>query len=152
MKDHFLNELFDSSGSSADKSVKKRLRHGTKQELKINKDNEDFVHQDKTKQKKGWGTKHTGGRKLIRKWLKKQVGRPWNDVYSEISQLTKGKPHIKKDFTWEVDTNIRMINKKPYVAGWRAGGKDWYALTSTEDYPAFYVHPDDGLLKIAPKR
>ena len=87
------------------------------------------------------------------RYLDKQVGRPWDKVYSEIVAVA---PNVNQTFAhiythvWQVvERHVVMIDRKPHyhTAGWRGRG-----LVPLQSYgrPQYYVCPHSGLLKRAP--
>jgi hypothetical protein len=81
----------------------------------------------------------------LRRYLEKQVGRPWNKVYSEISRhLRVDNPvqqHVRDHLSDFVAIKPRRRAGVVYGLG---GDKEWrYRLW----YQPLYVDPRDGLLK-----
>ena len=76
----------------------------------------------------------------LRRFLRKNVGRPWNGVYSELCRgLDRRKVtglHIFQHVEDFVETNCRLVDRQPYSLRYFGG------------YPVrwFYVHPQTGLL------
>lgn len=75
----------------------------------------------------------------LHRFLRKNVGRPWNDVYSEICENIRVdnavQSHVRDHVDMDVMTNVVMINGVPY--------------DPTRSYPTwreFYVHPETGIL------
>lgn len=77
-------------------------------------------------------------------YLRKQVGRPWDDVYSEICQnFNKNSTtqlHIIDHIFQYVEIHVRMIDGEPYDS---AGV---YRINRYRGGEQFYVHPETGLL------
>ncbi|MEQ1617761.1 MAG: hypothetical protein ABL883_05405 [Terricaulis sp.] len=85
----------------------------------------------------------------LRRFLASQVGRPWNKVYSEISEHLKGtstvQQHVRDHVEDFVAVKTRMRAGEVYVAGrW---GRD---MSLKESYQRLYVHPRTGLLRQNP--
>lgn len=88
----------------------------------------------------------------LRKYLRKQVGRPWDKVYSELSQTLDKRSltglHIWDHIKSEVNTHTRLApdGKTVYPKATR--------FSYADDYPVdgLYVHPTTGLLRYAPRR
>lgn len=84
----------------------------------------------------------------LRGFLKKQVGRPWNKVHSELCQHLDRRSvsgsHIWDHVKWEVEQNCHMDGKKvmAFLRYWRGA----------EPVSGLYVHPVSGLLLWAPER
>lgn len=99
--------------------------------------------------------RHYGNYNLgpLQRWLKKQIGRPWNDVFSEACDQLRNKPN-KGASRWcgrdlvdlvkrEVEQNVKMIDGLPHVCGlW---DKAWHEIGSYRE--ELYVHPDTSLLQ-----
>ncbi len=78
------------------------------------------------------------------RYLDKQAGRPWNDVWSEISQRLDFRSvlgfHIKSHIDQHVSRHVRMIGDRAHeIARFAPGG--WAPVYG------MYVDPDTGLLK-----
>ncbi len=83
----------------------------------------------------------------LKRYLHKQVGRRWNDVFSEICrQLDTGstvKMHVREHLDDFVD---RYVRRNPDGELWTTGG--WGEEIKLIDYWAeLYVDPDDGIIK-----
>lgn len=82
------------------------------------------------------------------KFLNKNVGRPWDKVYSEIREFVGPNStmdmHLLQHVRGFVEMDVEMVGKVAYrtVAG--------YPLESTRRYNTLYVHPVTGLLCRAP--
>lgn len=85
----------------------------------------------------------------LRGWLRKQVGRRWDDVYSEMvknlpwKSFWDGHDHARH----LVVTEVEMVNGVPYYTSGR-----WHQspIESYGHWHQFYVNPDNGLLQQAP--
>ena len=81
----------------------------------------------------------------LKRFLRKNVGRPWNNVYSELCRgLDRRRVtglHIFEHVKDFVETSCHLVHGQPYSLRYFGG------------YPVrwFYVHPDTGLLCEAPK-
>tara|TARA_B100001778_G_scaffold334986_1_gene350443 strand:+ start:13931 stop:14776 length:846 start_codon:yes stop_codon:yes gene_type:complete len=94
------------------------------------------------------------------RFLNKQAGRPWNDVYSEICENIRPDSatqlHILQHVFDIVETKVKLVDGKPcYLSRtyWRTREEnlpitDW----GNGSYSQMYVDPEDGILKIAPRR
>lgn len=99
---------------------------------------------------KDWGKEFSDLLGPLRGYLRKQVGRPWNKIYSDLSQTlnrrTLSGQHIWRHVQWEVELHCEvrddgLIYKK--------------AVTRyKQDQPVdgLYVHPVNGLLCWKPER
>ncbi len=85
----------------------------------------------------------------LRRYLGKQVGRPWNKVFSEISENLKPtstvQQHVRDHIDDFVAVSTRMRAGKVMVTG-KWGGE----RPLEEDYRRYFVHPRTGLLKDNP--
>jgi hypothetical protein len=92
------------------------------------------------------GHQHRGGLKLLnenlaplRRYLERQVGRPWDKVYSEIAEGL----HVTNTIQQHVrDHLVDFVAINP-----RRGVSTRFGLRYTLWYQPLYVDPDDGLLK-----
>jgi hypothetical protein len=81
----------------------------------------------------------------IYRFLRKCVGRQWNDVYSEICTHLDRRSHqdsdVLRSVAWTVAQDIMLFDGKPYQPRW-ASRSSWL------DYPynGLYVHPETGIL------
>jgi len=77
----------------------------------------------------------------LRRYLRKQVGRPWNKVWSEITRNLDSRSlsgqHIFDHIHWEVAQHVRL------AADGRLYHNRWSALVPVS---GLYVHPTTGLL------
>jgi hypothetical protein len=82
----------------------------------------------------------------LKRYLASNVGRPWNKVYSEISEHLKPtstvQQHVRDHLNDFVATKTRMKSGVVMVAT-RFGGE----RPLSEDWSLFYVHPRTGLLR-----
>lgn len=83
-------------------------------------------------------------------WIRKQVGRNWDDVYSEIAQnmpqSSMAKSHVRDhvfDFV-TVANQVKMIDGKPYHKQYS------YKLSGNRRRDEFYVNPDTNILCLVP--
>jgi hypothetical protein len=94
----------------------------------------------------GWDCKrHSENWNPMQRFLRKQVGRPWNDVYSEIcthlDHRSRQDSNVLKSIGWTVAQDIMMHDGKPYQVRW--GRRDsWWRYP----YSGLYVHPETGVL------
>jgi hypothetical protein len=79
----------------------------------------------------------------LRRYLRANVGRPWDKVHSEIRAVADARSlrgyHLLDHVKWEVETRCVMDGKRPVVAGY--GGY--------RPVRGFWVHPRSGLLRHA---
>jgi hypothetical protein len=87
----------------------------------------------------------------LRRYLARQVDRPWNKIYSEISEHLKPtstvQQHVRDHIEDFVATRTRMSAGAVVTLG-RWGGEHPLDL----DWRPFFVHPRTGLMKRNPKR
>lgn len=91
----------------------------------------------------------------LRRWLRSNVGRPWNDVYSEACAVIKPdsvvRAHIKTHLLQFVERHTFIHDRKVCVleTGFRGRG-----IVPVEELhysrDLFFVHPETGLLQAAP--
>jgi len=85
--------------------------------------------------------------KRIHRWLESNVGRNWNDVYSEFCHKFKSKTRTPFDLLrWEVELNTFMDGKKVMAHGFR--NKPIEILKESPFYRQdfLYVHPETNIL------
>lgn len=85
----------------------------------------------------------------LKRWLHAQIGRPWNDVYSEACAVIKPdsvvRAHIKTHLMEYVERHAFMHDGEVCVLDrWRRGGIT--PVTRLHGYARFFVHPETGLL------
>lgn len=82
----------------------------------------------------------------LRKFLRRQVGRPWNKVYAEIRERIDTRSvigfHVLQHVDWEVEQQVVMDGRVPSRESWRG-------LVPVR---GLYVHPVTGLLRYAERR
>ncbi len=93
----------------------------------------------------------------LRRWLQSQVGRPWNDVYSEACAVIKPdsiiRAHIKTHMLQFVERHTFMHNGKVCVidTDYRSRG-----IIPIEErrygWNLFFVHPETGVLEVIPRK
>lgn len=88
----------------------------------------------------GWdGREFTDVLGPLRKWLGKQVGRPWNKVYSEICQVIDKR---KVTHAHVLDHLFNWVCRNPF----RDTNGVWREAGGLYSSPEFIVHPRTGLL------
>ena len=115
------------------------------------------VTEDYDEQPKRLSRKHVyGGRRKgftdvlgpLRRFLRSNVGRPWNKVYGEIREHMDDRSltglHLFQHLSWEVELEVEE----------REDGKVYPVRRNYYGGPVrgFYVHPRTGLLRWAPER
>ena len=80
------------------------------------------------------------------RFLRKNLGRPWDKVYSEIRAQLDGRSvtgqHVLDHLRWEVETDTFLVDGQPMWQGWGA----------PKPVSGFYVHPRTGILREGPSR
>lgn len=102
-----------------------------------------------------WFGEHLGP---LKRWVRSQIGRSWNDAYSEACRVIKPdsvvRAHIKTHLLEMVERNTFMRNGKVYChrGPWSRG--DWEIPIETPRFTSAlaYVHPETGLLCALPPR
>jgi hypothetical protein len=94
----------------------------------------------------------------LERWLRSQVGRPWNDVYSEACAVIKPdsviRAHIKTHLLEFVERNTFMKESRVwcYHHVWWSGANEIPMDELSGRRQQFYVHPETGLLCVVPQR
>lgn len=82
----------------------------------------------------------------LRRYLRSNLGRPWNKVYSEICAAADARSlrgmHLRQHVAWEVERACVLDGRDVVVASY--GGY--------RPVRRFYVHPKSGLLRFATRR
>lgn len=91
----------------------------------------------------------------LKRWLQSQVGRPWNDVYSEACAVIKPvspiRAHVKTHLLEFVERNTFMHEGKACVLDTGYLGKPVPVSANGRWRSLFFVHPDTGLLRPSPR-
>jgi hypothetical protein len=87
----------------------------------------------------------------LRRWLRSQLGRPWNDVYSEACAVIKPdsaiRTRIKTHFLKYVERRTFMHNGVVCLRDTGRGGGIVPVTTRRYGRSLFYVHPQTGVLE-----
>lgn len=86
---------------------------------------------------------------VLRRWLRKQVGRPWNDVHSEAKGAIDDRQIFDYIIGMVTRSEIKMIDGWPHYLPthrWGRGADPWYDLRHGE----LYVD-GDGMLRMTPE-
>lgn len=79
----------------------------------------------------------------LRRYLRAQVGRLWNDVYSDIcarnDNRNKVQAEVREHVSWMVHPNVQLVDGEP---------RD---LDGHHVYRDFWVHPETGVLHEVPR-
>lgn len=98
-----------------------------------------------------WLNEHLGP---LRKYLNRQVGRPWNDVYSDIRACV----HTRRAIDVHILEHLYdYVQRRPRIEGERVfrppeDGRIWRSDELFDDRRTFYVDPRDGVLKRPTRR
>lgn len=155
----------DARSHSSDRVASRSRRRNAKQRMHV--DPEDSAPSEGMKNTYKHSTKASNFRKDFGEhlsplygFLNKQVGRPWNDVFSEIcEQITIDSTvqrHIREHVFDLVEINIRIINGKPHEFNPYAYANDRRGWILHSDWRRrgkhrqMYVDPEDGILKMSP--
>lgn len=87
----------------------------------------------------------------LRRFLLSHAGRPWNDVYSEISEKLRGngviQRHVIQHLFDFVAVDVRMVDGRPHkISRW-----DGVRELSFSKYDELYVEPETGILRALPR-
>jgi len=93
----------------------------------------------------------------LKRWLQSQVGRPWNDVYSEACEVIKPdsviRAHIRTHLLQFVERHTFMHHGTVCILDSSYGGRG--VITVAEQRygcSRFFVHPQTGLLHAIPQK
>ena len=93
----------------------------------------------------------------LKRWLRSNVGRPWNAVYGEASEVIKPdnpvRAHIRTHLLQCVQRNTFMRDGRVWChrGGW--GSQAECAIEDSQSrWCLFYVHPETGVLSEIPER
>ena len=91
----------------------------------------------------------------LRRWLQSQVGRPWNEVYSEACAVIKPdspiRAHVKTHLLEFVERNTFMHEGEVCVLDTGYLGKPVPVSENGRCRSLFFVHPETGLLLPSPR-
>ena len=100
-----------------------------------------------------WFGEHLGP---LRRWLRSQVGRPWNDVYGEACAVIKPDSVVRNHIKFHLlefvhrHTFLRDGRVWCFAAGWRGG--ELPVEEAASRWSPFYVHPVTRALCEVPSR
>ncbi len=83
----------------------------------------------------------------LKRFIGKQVGRPWNDVHAEIVSRLKSRDPVQQHVLQHVDDYVArrvMIDQHGSLINPGRGRRGWHGLPWRQPY---YVDPRDGVLK-----
>jgi hypothetical protein len=89
----------------------------------------------------------------LKRWLRSNVGRPWNDVFSEACQVFKAdnvvRAHIRTHMMEYVERHTFMSDGEVWCVQ-RSIEVPIRSLRGHTVWPKFYVHPETGILHEVP--
>lgn len=93
----------------------------------------------------------------LKRWLRSQVGRPWNDVYSEACAVIKPdsiiRAHVKTHLLEFVERHTFMHQGKVSILDQSYHGRGIIAVTERRyGWNLFFVHPETGVLCAIPQK
>jgi len=92
----------------------------------------------------------------LRRWMRAQVGRPWNEVYSEACAVIKPdsivRAHIKTHLLEFVQRHTFMHEGRVWCFANRWGQNEMPVERAANHWSPFYVHPESRLLCEVPAR
>lgn len=99
-----------------------------------------------------WFGEHLGP---LKRWLRSNVGRPWNDVYSEASQVITADSPVRAHIRVHM---FEMVQRHTFMREgevWCHCGSRSLPIRKIGSYsrwPTFFVHPETGIFWEAPPR
>jgi hypothetical protein len=103
-----------------------------------------------TSKQYGWVEDGYFSHHVAKQWLRKQAGRPWNDVWSEICKRFDSRSYVgkeRRDVFFDPHSGFNNVETNCYVS---IDGK----VRDTQSYyevSGLYVHPDTGILCYNPE-
>ncbi len=124
-------------------------RHGVRSKLRYDKvpDRKHATGRRMVLESEGWTKCLNENLAPLKRYLNKQVGRPWNKVYSEISEhLDTGstvKQHVRDHLTDFILTDVTVARDGSFMASNHWGRP----MPPDQWWAKLYVDPKDGLIK-----
>ena len=87
----------------------------------------------------------------LRRWLRSNAGRPWNEVYSEASAIPDPANSMRSHLLDFVYRNNFMHDGEVWCHVWPEPAPV-SSLVGHTIWPKFYVHPETGILREVPHR
>ena len=99
-----------------------------------------------------WFGEHLGP---LRRWLRSQIGRPWDDVYGEACKVIRPdsvvRNHIKVHLLEFVQRNTFMRNGQVWCFAYHGRHREMPVEEAATLWTPFFVHPESGHLFEAPR-
>lgn len=157
MKEYFSKLLTEQErAGSKNRSVKwsGRLKYDPDSDYD---DQINYVSMSRHGRQYGWNGKSlTDVLSPLRGYLRKNVGRKWDDVYSELCRGLDRRSvsglHVFTHLWQYVEKNTVMIDGNVCYVGTGFREKGYVPIEESYRYEQFYVHPEDGILCAAPIR
>ena len=153
MRNDFTSVIVERARYGRSRVHAKAARFNAGLGLSLNQDSDsdlDDLGQDATHQSMNAPWRHNRKEKRIhlaplRRYLRAQVGRPWNDVYSDVCHTFQGVvsngDRLTNYIDWDVELNVRVRTDDGELIterGYSVGGN------------TLYVHPETGILTLSP--
>src|SRR5688500_5123399 len=89
----------------------------------------------------------------LKRWLRSNVGRLWNEVYSEAAQVIRLDNPVRAHIRDHMFEMVQRYTFMPVVPVWCYDSRSWDScelpvaqITSHSICPTFFVHPQTGIL------
>ena len=121
-----------------------------------NADTEDLPNKEGVRKRHvatGWTRTLNENLRPLKRYLRKQVGRPWNAVYSDISARLRPTSAVQqhvRDHVWDYVARHVTLGPKGKVFG-SPSHSGWYRVRELRP-GELYVHPRTGLLAVVKQR
>lgn len=90
--------------------------------------------------------KYDSSYRHFKRWLAKQVGRPYSEVFSEIVQ--KFGEDGRQWCQWFIDREFQLIDGVPWGGRWG----NFYPFYSTQKWPVYFEHPETKIFSRSPNK
>ena len=137
-------KLFRENGKRRSHNKRARRLRPKMRPPRITEDYDNYPHHERMKPSPCWwddAVETDFKYKLVDRYLKSQVGRKWDDIYSDVCRVSDEKHYFswRRAIEMQIDRHTIIIDEVVYVRtrwGW--------IYTS----PYMYVHPETGVLTI----
>ena len=155
MSEHRLDEVLIERPRGGMRMSSRRLpgmrKHMTQLTREAEEDGLLSPYRIKVRDKTKYLSDHLGP---MRRLLRSQLGKPWDQIYSKIRREVKGNTmagqHVLEHLSGYVCSSAEMVNGQPYAKG--GTGYYWNRRPLGLRRNEFYVHPETGLLCLADTR